>query len=218
MANKSVAISLLLLTALTSEAQQLPEVLQDVEPSQARSLEQYNSAFLQEYTYFASRHRIVKVDVAALRQGRDVTVTPFDDVEPIGLVFERFTQWDTFWHGSYRDAPRGIFAITIGMFAYDVDESGAAVHAAQDRGKFFSVSAVFDVPGHNKYVLQPLKYTPRYSVIYEITRDTLIPYRIDIMPGDPPPSAEEQAAFKAYREFVDALPDETDKRVVGDIP
>lgn len=125
----------------------------------------------------------------------------------------------TFWHGGYQNDPplpflgKRVFRVTFSMFDWTVDESGAAFPAVQRPGLFLSVDSILDVPGDSKFVLQPLKYTPRYSVIYEIPRETLIPIRFDSTPL----SAAQQAALDEYRRFMDALPDEHDKGVLGDV-
>ena len=223
MRSKSVAIVILLLAAPITRSQQLPELLQEVEPGLSLALQEYNSAFLREHGYFASRYRIVKADVDALLQERDLTITPFSDMQPIGLVFDRLEHYRTFWKGYYQNDPlfraTGEYYLRVGisMSAWDVDDSGTAVLTAQDKGTFYSVSATLDVPGDSKYILEPLRFTPRYSVIYEMPRDTVTAFRIDATPGDPPLSAEEQSVLNALQKFMDGLPDERDKKVLGDI-
>jgi hypothetical protein len=83
---------------------------------------------------------------------------------------------------------------------------------------FFSVRATFDLPIGSRYILAPLKYTPKYSVIYEITPDTVIPIRTDVMPGDPEFSATERAAASRYSAFRKSLPKDDGKRIREDIP
>jgi len=44
-----------------------------------------------------------------------------------------------------------------------------------DKHAFFDVDAVFEWGTASRYILKPLRYTPRYSVIYEIPGNTVIP-------------------------------------------
>jgi hypothetical protein len=85
---------------------------------------------------------------------------------------------------------------------------------------FYSVDAVFEPPGvDSRYVLMPLKYTPKYSVIFEIPRDTATAARIDVLsPEDAKLSDEEIAVGTRHRDFLNKLPKETNKAVVGDVP
>lgn len=220
---------LLLLAALAAKAQDTSELLQSVEPAHAERLEAYNSVFLQEQTYFASRHRIVSVNVDALLQENDVTFTPFADSAPMRLLFTRLDrQWNEFayWHGRYENDP--LFRVTggavelpvkVAMAAWDVDESGTAVHSGPYTHAFFSAFAVFELPGSARYVVQPLKYTPRYSVVYEMARDAIIPVRIDRQPGEPEfRDDNERKVSERYQTFRNGLPEEKDKQILGDIP
>lgn len=229
--SRSLSIAMILVpAALVAEAQGAVELLQGVDQGQAQRLAEYNSVFLQEQTYFASRSRIVQVNVDALLQESDVTFTPFADVAPMKLICTRLDrQWNEFayWHGSYENDPlfratggaMGSLSVTVAMVAWDVDESGTAVRSAPDTHSFFSAFAVFDVHAGAKYVVQPLKYTPRYSAVYEIPRDTVIPIRIDREPGEPEFRDDaERESWERYRAFRDALPEEKDKQVLGDIP
>lgn len=273
MLQKLIAVSLLLSVTLPVTAQHERELLREVDANQAQLLEAYNFVFLQEELYFASRHRIVRADMNVLLQQRDITVTPFEDVEPIGLIHETLTRPGDdviFWRGRidfqddllFRVAGVGIPA-AISMFAWDLDEEGSAVSSVQnrfefspdwrfdefgnldldrdviastpppqtpeeierhrrlqklDKRAFFSSRAVFDVPGGSRYVLTPLRYTPRYSVIYEIAPGTVIPIVIDRSLREPDPRSESQkAAFNRYRTFVENLPKEEGKQIRGDL-
>jgi len=217
-----ISICVVVFLWIAPECARSQELLEDVDPAREQALQEYNAAFLKDQTYFAARYRIVKVNVDALFQERNIAITPFSDMKPIGLVFDRLSR-ETFWHGFYENDPiyavtgNRLLSFTISMVAYGVDESGAAVRVAQDQGSFFAVSAIFDVLGDSKYVLRPLKFSPKYSVIYEIRRDAVIPVRIDTTPGDHPLSDEEQAVFDEYLEFAEALPDDTNKKVLGDV-
>lgn len=79
-AREPVCIALLLLSYSTADPVLPQELLQLVEPGRAQALEEYNAVFLKEHTYFASRYRIVKVNVDALLERRDVSITPFTDM------------------------------------------------------------------------------------------------------------------------------------------
>ncbi|HEY7671131.1 MAG TPA: hypothetical protein VIC71_02855 [Gammaproteobacteria bacterium] len=234
---------LLLLVAAPVTAQQERELLLEVDRDQAQRLEEYNSVSLQEELYFASRHRIVRADIDVLLEGRDIIVTPFADVVPIKLVHERLDrQGDdaVFWRGHvrfpendelFKTAGVGIPA-WISMFGWHLDEEGNAhsmgtlVNLESDarpqhleRNAFYSADAVLQAPpSGTQYVLRPLKYTPRYSVIYEISPDTLIPIRIDDTPGQPDNRTEyEKELLRRYRDFIASLPKEENKAIRGDI-
>src|SRR5882672_3712676 len=222
----TMVVASLLVAAPSPEAQQTRELLSPVDPTVALRLEEYNATSLKEETYFASRHRIVRANDALLLDANEITVTPFGDMEPIRLsplpgTPERAGRDLVFWKGGYRDDRAGAelarfgvppMTVTISRSAWDMDPSGNAEQA------FVSVDAVFDVPFGGKYVLTHLKYTPKYSVIYEIRRDTVIPIRIDVTPGDPDLSPAEKEAGARYQAFLQALPKETDKPIRGEPP
>ena len=84
--------------------------------------------------------------------------------------------------------------------------------------RIFSVSAVFEIGTRSRYILSPLRYTPRYSVIHEIPPDTVIQYAIDATPGDQNlPSPEQRAILQRYRAAMDSLPKEDHKEIRGDL-
>ena len=89
-----------------------------------------------------------------------------------------------------------------------------------DKRAFFSATTVIDVPGRrSKYVLSPLRFTPKYSILYEISRDTFIPVVIDLMPGQELPWNDEQKRIAAeYQSFRSSLPLTEQKPVRGDLP
>lgn len=277
----AVSVAALLMFSGAAYAQESRELVRSLDDARSQRLEEYNSTFLRGETYFASRHRIVELNAALLSQAREITFTPFEDVEPIALVPVRGTPRRTgeehiFWTGIYK--PFALLetlggpqvSVTIAANAWDLDPSGAAVISSQnrfefsplwtfdergnpvlDRSKFppgalvvpgdpprtpaqierhmrlqtldkhafHSVEAVFDVPGSSRYVLKPLKYSPRYSVLYELTRDTVVPVRIDAMPEGSPLTEEELAVFERYNQFLETLPkDEPGKSIRGDVP
>jgi hypothetical protein len=230
-------VALSALFAITfAGAQQPNELLQAVDSAKALRLEEYNSVFLKEALYFAARHRIVTANAALLLTASEITVTPFDDAPVINLIAlpgspeREFHDQHVFWRGRYREYPLDIFgpngppppSATIASHAWDLTASGEQIKQLDSLEKhaFYSVSAVFEPPGAaSRYILMPLKYTPRYSVIFEIRRDTVIPVRTDVTsPEDAKLSAEERAVADRYREFLNGLPKETDKVVLGDVP
>lgn len=266
------ALLTLLFVAASAGAQQSRELLRPINDARSRQLDEYNSSFLKEQTYFASRYRIVEFNADVLFQEQEITVTPFEDIKPIELVPlpgtpRRIGDEHIFWSGRYRNDPlyealgTGV-SVTIAANSWDLEPSGDAVISSQNRfefspqwsideaGKavlerssvpgqltvpgepprtaeqirrhkrlqsldkqaFYSVDAVFDVPGGSRYVLKALKYSPRYAVIYEIPRDTVLPGGIDA-----PPTAEEQAVFERYKRFVETLPNDSGKSIRGDV-
>jgi len=278
MTRTAFAVVTLLFVAASAVAQHSRELLRPVDAARSLRLEEYNSTFLKEQTYFGSRCRIVEVNASLLSQAQEITVTPFGDVDSIELLPlpgtpRRNGEDHIFWSGRYANDPlyevlgAGV-SVTIAAHSWDLEPSGDAVISSQNRFEFsplctfdqagnavlerssvtgplvlpgepprtpeqierhkrlqslskhafYAVDALFDVPGDNTYVLQALKYTPRYSVIYEIRRDTVIPVRIDVMPGDPPPTAEERASVERYKRFVETLPDDRGKAIRGDVP
>jgi hypothetical protein len=265
------------LIAFAAHSQQPRELLLPVEAGQAQRVEEYNSTYLLRATYYASRYRIVRADLNAVLAETDITITPFDDVDPIRLEFlelQRNGEDILFWKGRYSRSwsPSEVLlgfagrTATVVMMALDVDEDGSAVISAYNRFEFspkwaidengvpfledsdsfgiantppprtpeeiarhrrlkrltkhafFAARATLDVPGRgSRYVLDPLKFLPRYSVMYEIPGDTKLP-PIDRIPGEPI-SAEDRAREEGIRAFLDSLPpDETGKQVLGDIP
>lgn len=251
---------------------QTAELVRPVDDDQARRVEEYNSSFIKEQTYFASRYRIVEVDVDAVVNASEISLTPFDDVKPINLVRERLERNGediVFWKGRYESDPvyaatgSAMLEVTITMTAWDEEPAGTVVISALNRfayspqwkineldepfldgegvvGEapqtpqeiayhkrllslrkhvFFSVSAGFDDPSRDAvYALQPLKYTPRYSLLYEVIRSTAIPFRIDISPGESEFRTEaERILFERYKATMDALPKDDQKQVLGDI-
>jgi len=272
----SITIGLFLLAASASSQEGRVELLQEVGPQQAARLEEYNSVFLQRQTYYASRHRIVQADINAILNAREVSITPFPDVEPI--VFElreisREGEDSIFWRGRYAKDPfvddlrLPLAPATIQFEAWDLEPAGTAVISILNRfafsprwkldqfdrpvldGRagepavvttppprtpeeiathkrllsfqkraFFSVSATtLDFPEYSsRYILEPLKYTPRYSVIYEIPRSTVIPVVIDRLPGEKQDPVM-QAQYERYSADMARLPKEEGKEVLGDL-
>jgi hypothetical protein len=216
----------------------------------------------------------VRADINVLLQERDIAITPFQDVEPIRIVYEaleRLGDDAVFWKGHvmfpeddqlFKQSGIGIPG-NISMFAWDQDQDGNAHNSAENRFEFppewtfdesgnlitdgavisgntppqtperierhmwlkglekhafYSANAVLEVPGGSRYILKPLPYTPRYSVIYEISPGTTIPVRVDGVPGERDTRTEtEKELFRQYRTFLQSLPKEEGKAVRGDI-
>ena len=225
MTHKACTSLLLLLVASAVTAQQDGELLREVGRGQAQRLEEYNSVFLQKELYFAKRHRIVTVELSVLLAQRDITVTPFEDVDPIRVAYESLTRLHDdaiFWRGHFvfpqddqlfKQTCVGVPA-KVSIFWWNLHEEGHALNSAENR--FYSADALFSAPGHSTYVMKSLRYTPRYSVIYEIAPDTVIPLRIDGTPGVPAARTESEAVIHdRYRTFMDSLPEDT-KTIRGD--
>jgi hypothetical protein len=84
--------------------------------------------------------------------------------------------------------------------------------------QFFSVGANFTSPDGRRFILAPLKYTPKYSVIHELDPDMQIRSNFDNFPGLPNPQSEEEALkARDYATFKSKLADETGKAIKGDI-
>ena len=82
---------------------------------------------------------------------------------------------------------------------------------------FYSVGAILNTPNGHKYVITPLRFTPKYSVVYELLPGA-VPGRIDREPGEPEyRNDRERAQLQRYREFRDRLPSEEGKAVRGDL-
>jgi hypothetical protein len=80
---------------------------------------------------------------------------------------------------------------------------------------FYSAEASFDLfDRDSKYVLMPLKYTPRYSVVLELIRGAL-PNRTE--PGHPESRDSDRQRVEAYQFFRDGLPDDEGKAVRADL-
>ncbi len=250
--------------------------MQKVNENKAQRLAEYNTVFLQDQLYFASRHRIVKADTKVLLEDDDFVVTPFSDVEPIYIKQGSVQrgQDQTYWHGlvqtkhqSELDAYGISLRTTISMHAWDLDEFGNAHLSMMNRfkhsprwkidetntpilevpaegqigttgpppltpedierhkrlkklnkRKFHSVSATFSTLDGKKYVLAPLKYTPKYSVIYEID-----PNKVFLTQFDYPSETEDVRSHGEimqtlqYQTFREGLPKEVNKAVKGDI-
>ncbi len=84
--------------------------------------------------------------------------------------------------------------------------------------QFFSVSATFYSLDGKKYMLMPLKYTPKYSVIHEINTTELSFMRFEADPdGLDHRSDEDKMKSTRHKNFLKTLPDEEGKIVKGDI-
>ena len=76
----------------------------------------------------------------------------------------------------------------------------------------------FSSPDGKKYILTPLKYTPKYSVIQEIDPNKLFLTRFDRGPREPDTrSDDEKLQSLLYQTFRKNLPKEVGKAVKGEI-
>ena len=84
------------------------------------------------------------------------------------------------------------------------------------RRAFGSLATRLELPTGQIYVVSPLRHTPRYSVVYELDRDKIVP--IPFEPEDAvSQTAEQRARVQQYQTFRRGLPIE-DKPIRGDIP
>ena len=81
------------------------------------------------------------------------------------------------------------------------------------RRAFGSFSARLELPTGQTYVVTPLAYTPRYSVVYELDMDKIVP--IPFEPGDAT-TAEQREKVARYEAFRNGLPIEN-KAIRGDL-
>lgn len=94
--------------------------------------------------------------------------------------------------------------------------------ASLQKRQFYSVSTSIVSPDGIRYRLTPLRYTPKYSVIKELDPSKFTNILMDPTIGADGTvidtrSEEDKAKQDAYRDFIDSLPDETGKVVLGDI-
>lgn len=273
MNRKFAARAILFFFAPAVAAQQDRDFLEDVDPAYAALLEQYNWVEIAQVTYFASRYRIVRVNVDLLREPQDFSFKPFKDAPPIWLIAEKveFNNEDNFyWAGRHAsDALSFRLPVLFSVLAWDVDDSGEASVTQQNRYEFsplwsfdefdnpvlerglagnsqvgvvrdpgppprtpeqierhkwlralnrrafYSVSSVIDVFGGDKYVLSPLGFTPKYSILFEIPRGTFIPVVID---GTPSWNDEQKRIAAEYNAFRASLPMSENKPIREEPP
>jgi hypothetical protein len=62
----------------------------------------------------------------------------------------------------------------------------------------------------------PLRYTPRYSIVYEVDEEKVVP--VPFEPGDEVTLTDEQKGrVEQYERFMSRLPSEEKKAIRGDI-
>jgi hypothetical protein len=264
----------LFLSAFAAEAQQAREMIRPIGPDQARRLEEYNSIFLQEVLYSAARYRIVAVNANLMLQEEPITITPFEDMEPIVVTPERVrrTDYAVNWLGRIQVDPRfetswKKYYASISMNWWDVNDLGNAELSGAntfkfspawridenerpvlgappagiasdrevgrppqtaeeiaehkrllqlDRYAFASFDARLSLPSGETYVLTPLRYTPRYSIVYEVDEEKVVP--VPFEPGDEVTLTNEQKGrVEQYEQFMSRLPREENKAIRGDI-
>lgn len=133
-------VLLSLMMPLISMAQPARELLRDVPSGYAIRLEEYNSAAIQLEAFNAYRYRIVRANINTLLQERDITITPFDDVDPIEVSFSTLRlgtaegnhrQDEVIeWHGQIQNDSSGLSEtapdVNITVSSWDVDPDGNA--------------------------------------------------------------------------------------------
>jgi hypothetical protein len=263
----------LFLSAFAAEAQQAREMIRPIGPDHARRLEEYNSIFLQEVLYSAARYRIVAVNADLMLQEEPITITPFEDAEPIVVTPERVRRTDhaVNWHGRIQVDPsletswKKYYAF-MSMNWWDVNELGNAESSRTntfkfspawridendrpvlgtspgiaserevgrppqtaeeiaehkrllqlDRYAFTSFGTRLSLPSGETYVVTPLIYTPRYSIVYEVDEEKVVP--VPFEPGDEVTLTDEQEErVEQYKRFMSRLPREENKAIRGDI-
>jgi hypothetical protein len=86
---------------------------------------------------------------------------------------------------------------------------------------FYSVRATFELSPNTKYMLVPLKSTPKYSVIFEVDPKKDVPFKVDSPPLEGAVTSRtpaDVAKVAAYENFVRSLPPDNNVPVVGDLP
>ncbi len=124
---------------------------------------------------------------------------------------------------------------------WDTDESGRAVESSGNRFRsppqtaqeivgrqtsrklnkraFYSVVAYFELFSGNRYRLEPLKYTPKYHVLFEADPEKIVPVLVDRVPGEVVVrTPADQVKLASYEAFIRSLPPERDVPVVAELP
>src|SRR5881394_2359581 len=138
---KTALLVLLVLEATELNAQ---ELVVPVELGKAGRLAEYNAGFLQKALYSAKRYRIVRLNVEPLFSDNDITLTPFDDVNPLQITQESVSRSDDaiYWNGRIQTDLQleldrfGVKVLTlIGAHAWDLDAAGNASLSLLNRPK-----------------------------------------------------------------------------------
>lgn len=245
MRSRRNAIAVLLALVIPYAESQAQELLASVDAGSALRLSEYNSAFLTKELYFASRHRIVRVNPEVL-SGEQISVTLFEGARPIQIkrtnVYEMAGA--RYWSGT---TPENI-PMFVSTLTWDVDPSGVASPSNQNpqspwrvdeqgvvtldvrqgeapgiagpppdtseqkaearrlqglaRRAFQSVTAQISAADGTRYVIKPLEYAPRYSLVYQVDQTKLLNEPIDYLAEDTRPEIEKRRA-REYHEMVD---------------
>jgi hypothetical protein len=233
----ATSIAMLVFVAPWCGAQELPALLHSVDESRAQQLIDYNSPWLQAELYSAKRFRVVLVDTDVLMRDDDFAVTLFDDTAPLHLTqdsvrrYEEAFAWSALSRGELPEALKAFGARQTVLFsgvAWDTDDAGRAMESSENRfdlrkrnkRAFYSVSADFQllVPG-TRYRLAPLKYTPKYSVLFELDPDRLVPIAVDRpVEGERiTRTPAELARLRDYDTFIRNLPPDRNLPVVDEL-
>lgn len=90
--------------------------------------------------------------------------------------------------------------------------------AKLEKHAFSSARAIFQDIDGTKYVLKPLKFTPKYSVLYELDPNKMFPIEDDTGRLDREiQNISEQKRMEEYEAMIAALPKEENKAIKGDI-
>lgn len=90
-----------------------------------------------------------------------------------------------------------------------------------NKSAFYSVSADFQLLLPNaRYRLAPLKYTPKYSVIFELDPAKLVPITLDRPPSGEPitRTPDDRVKISEYENFIRNLPPDRNVAVVEELP
>jgi hypothetical protein len=125
--------------------------------------------------------------------------------------------------------------------AWDTDESGRASESSNNRFQsppqtareiarhresrklnkraFYSVTADFELFPGNRYRVVPLKYTPKYHVLFEVDPEKIVPILVDRVPGEVVErTPADQVKLSDYETFIRSLPPERDVPIVVELP
>ena len=131
--------------------------------------------------------------------------------------------------------------VLLSGLAWDMDESGRAVESSGNQFRsspqtaqeiarhqksrklnkraFYSVVAHFELFSSNRYRLEPLRYTPKYHVLFEVDPEKMVPILVDRVPGEVVVrTPADQVKLASYEAFIRRLPPERDVPVVAELP
>lgn len=157
---------------------------------------------MQAELYAARRYRIVAVDPDRLMKDDDCTITLFDDTAPLHLTADSIQGREDgiAWNARVLvDLPEVLRSrgarqtALLSAVAWDTDQAGRALLSFDNRNErqslkrhvFHSVSADFQMLfPRAAYRLVPLKYTPKYHVLFELDPERIVPILVDRVVGE----------------------------------